>query len=258
MYIISYNVNGIRAAMQKGLLDWVRNCGADVICIQETKAQPEQIPSDLFRDAGYYSYWFSAKKKGYSGVGILCKIKPDNVQFGMGIEKYDNEGRVIIADYGDLSIMNVYHPSGTTGDERQAFKMKWLDDFLVYSREIRKKRPNIIISGDFNICHKPIDIHDPVSNAKHSGFLPEEREWLTKFIEDGFIDSFRYFNKEPNNYTWWSYRANAREKNLGWRIDYHMVAKPLEKNMKNAAIHPNVYHSDHCPISLEISNNIIV
>ncbi|HRS53318.1 MAG TPA: exodeoxyribonuclease III [Bacteroidales bacterium] len=253
MKIYSYNVNGIRSALQKGFFEWVKQSDANVICIQETKAQPHQIPSHLFTEAGYFSYWFSAEKKGYSGVGILTKIKPDNVCYGMGIDKYDVEGRVIRVDIGDLSILNVYHPSGTMGEVRQTFKMQWLEDFLEYTRELRKTKSNLIISGDFNICHKPIDIHDPIRNANTSGFLPEEREWMSKFINDGFIDSFRYFNKEPHNYTWWSFRAGARARNLGWRIDYNMVAQHLEKKMKNAAIYPNVFYSDHCPISLEIT-----
>jgi len=253
MKIISYNVNGIRAAMQKGLLNWINESKADIICFQETKAQPEQIPSSEFEAAGYHYYWFSAQKKGYSGVGILSKKKPDHVEIGMGIDKYDNEGRAIRADYGDISVMSVYHPSGTSGDERQAFKMKWLEDFLSYSAELRKQRPKLIISGDFNICHKPIDIHDPVRNANNSGFLPEEREWISRFIEDGFIDTFRHFNQEPNNYSWWSYRAGARARNLGWRIDYNMVSKTLEKNLLNAGIHPDALHSDHCPVSLDIA-----
>lgn len=254
MRIITYNVNGIRAAINKGFIEWVKYSDADIICIQESKAQPEQIPTELFREAGYYDYWFSAQKKGYSGVGILAKKEPDNIIHGMGIEKYDNEGRVLRADYGDITILSVYHPSGTSGDERQAFKMTWLDDFLNFSKKLRSLRPNLIVSGDFNICHKPIDIHDPIRNAANSGFLPEEREWIGKFIDDGFIDSFRYFNNEPNNYTWWSYRAGARARNLGWRIDYNMVAVPLEKKMKNAAILADVVHSDHCPAVLDIAH----
>lgn len=251
MKIISYNVNGIRAALRKGLLDWIKESQADIICIQETKAQPEQIPSSEFEELGYNCYWFSAQKKGYSGVGILSKTKPDKVTYGMGIEKYDNEGRVIIAEYGDITVLNVYHPSGTTGEVRQAFKMVWLDDFLTYINKFKKTHPKLIITGDFNIAHTEIDIHDPVSNAKSSGFLPEEREWLTSFLESGFIDTFRHFNKEPDNYTWWSFRGfNARERNLGWRIDYEMVSQPIKNFLKSAAIYPQAKHSDHCPISL--------
>lgn len=252
MKIISYNVNGIRAAMRKGLIDWLKIVDADIICLQETKAQPEQIPVFDFEEMGYINYWYSAHKKGYSGVALLTKNEPDNIVSGIGIDKYDLEGRMIRADFGDISVISVYHPSGSSGDVRQAFKMQWLFDFQNYINELKKERPNLIISGDYNICHKPIDIHDPVRNAKSSGFLPEEREWMSGFLESGFIDSFRYFNKEPHNYTWWSFRANARTKNLGWRIDYHMVSNYLEERMRNARILPEAKHSDHCPITLEI------
>jgi len=250
--IISYNVNGIRAAIRKGFLEWLTDVDADIICIQETKAQPEQVPLFDIEALGYRSYWYSAVKKGYSGVAILTKETPDNVEYGMGIQKYDDEGRFIRADYGDLSVVSVYHPSGSSGDIRQAFKMDWLEDYQNYIDELRKERPNLILSGDYNICHKPIDIHDPVRNAKSSGFLPEEREWIGSFIDTGFIDTFRHFNDEPHNYTWWSYRANARSKNLGWRIDYHMASLSLEDKLKRAIILPDAHHSDHCPIMLEI------
>jgi exodeoxyribonuclease-3 len=252
MKIISYNVNGIRAAIGKGLLEWMEAVDADVICLQETKAQPEQIPIFEIEALGYRTYWYSAQKKGYSGVGLLTKITPDHVEYGMGIERYDSEGRMIRADFGDLSIASIYHPSGSSGDERQAFKMEWLDDYQQYIDELKKTRPDLILSGDYNICHKPIDIHDPVRNAKSSGFLPEEREWIGNFIDSGFIDTFRYFNDEPHNYSWWSYRANARAKNLGWRIDYHMASRSLEEKLKRALILPDAMHSDHCPILLEI------
>ncbi|MDT8392737.1 MAG: exodeoxyribonuclease III [Bacteroidales bacterium] len=250
--IVSYNVNGIRAATRKGLLEWIKAINADVICIQETKAQPDQIPLFDIEALGYHSYWHSAQKKGYSGVAILTKEKPDQVIMGMDIEKYDHEGRFIRADYGDTSIVSVYHPSGSSGDMRQAFKMMWLNDFQKYIHELKKSRPRLILSGDYNICHKPIDIHDPVRNATSSGFLPEEREWMSGFLGSGFIDTFRYFNDEPHHYTWWSYRANARARNLGWRIDYHMVSKPLEASLNRSVILPEAMHSDHCPILLEV------
>jgi exodeoxyribonuclease III len=250
--IISYNLNGIRAAIGKNLLDWIKIVNPDIICVQETKAQPDQIPQMEFEIAGYKAYWFSAQKKGYSGVGILTKETPDKVIFGMNNKKYDDEGRVIRADYGDISVISVYHPSGTTGDIRQAFKYEWLDDFLDYINELKKTRPNLIIAGDYNICHKPIDIHDPIRNANSSGFLPEERVWMQKFIDSGFIDSFRWFNKEPHQYTWWSFRSNAREKNLGWRIDYLMVSDPIKDKMRGALILPQAKHSDHCPAVLDI------
>ncbi len=250
--IISYNVNGIRAAISKGLLDWLRIVNPDIVCFQELKAQTEQIPVLDFEALGYQTFWFPAQKKGYSGVALLTKTQPDNVAFGMNIPKYDFEGRMIRADYGDISVISVYHPSGSSGDERQAFKMIWLEDFLSYVNELKKTRPNLIICGDYNICHKPIDIHDPIRNATSSGFLPEEREWLSRFIDSGFVDSFRHFNQEPHNYTWWSFRANARSKNLGWRIDYEMVSKPIEPLMRRALILPQAKHSDHCPVTLEM------
>ena len=252
MKIITYNVNGIRSAVGKGLHTWLKASSPDIVCFQETKAQPDQIPVELFEELGYHHYWFSATKKGYSGVGILTKIKPDHVDFGMNIQEYDDEGRTIMAHFGDTTVMSVYHPSGTTGEERQSFKMRWLDDFLEYIIELRKTRPNLIITGDFNICHKPIDIHDPKRNANNSGFLPEEREWLTRFLESGFIDSFRYFNQDPHQYTWWSFRAGARSRNLGWRIDYQMVTPSLVDRLVDAAILPLAMHSDHCPMMLEI------
>jgi exodeoxyribonuclease-3 len=252
MKIITYNVNGLRAAIGKGFMEWLQAADPDVVCIQETKAQPDQIPIVEFEALGYHTYWFSAIKKGYSGVAIFSKKEPDTVVYGMGIEKYDNEGRFIRADFGDKSIISVYHPSGTTGELRQDFKMQWLADFQAYILELKKTRPYLVISGDYNICHKPIDIHNPVGNAKNSGFLPEEREWVTGFLNCGFIDSFRYFVKEPHHYTWWSYRAGARSRNLGWRIDYHMVSDELEKKLKRAAILPQAVHSDHCPALLEI------
>ena len=250
--IVSYNVNGIRAAVKKGFFEWMKAVDADIICIQETKAQGDQIPIFEFEELGYKSYTYSAEKRGYSGVAILSKVEPDHVEYGMSIPIYDREGRLLRADYGDISVISVYHPSGSSGDLRQAFKMKWLDDFQNYIDELKKTRPHLIIVGDYNICHRPIDIHDPVRNAKSSGFLPEEREWIDQFQKSGFIDSFRYFNPEPHNYSWWSYRANARANNKGWRIDYQMVAEPLKDKMKRALILPEAKHSDHCPITLEI------
>lgn len=246
--IISYNVNGIRAALKKGFADWLIKENPDIVCIQETKAQPEQIDSELFGELGYKSYWFSATKKGYSGVGIMSKEKPDHIEYGMGIEKYDFEGRFIRADFGDVSVVSVYHPSGSRSEERQAFKMQWLFDFQEYINELKKSRKKIIISGDYNICRLWIDIHNPKKQQKTSGFLPEERDWFQSFIEDGFVDSFRKFNDEEHHYSWWSYRANARNNNKGWRIDYHMVSAEFEDAILGASILPNVKHSDHCPV----------
>lgn len=252
MKIITYNVNGIRSAMSKGWLDWVKIVNPDIICLQELKAQAEQLPLVEFEEAGYKCYYETAQKKGYSGVAILTKKTPDNVKNGIGVQKYDNEGRFIRADYGDISVISVYHPSGSSGDERQGFKMIWLDDFHNYINELKKERPNLIIAGDYNICHKAIDIHDPIRNANSSGFLPEEREWIGKFIDGGFVDAFRAFNQEPHQYTWWSFRTRARDRNLGWRIDYLMVSEPIAAKMKRSVILADAVHSDHCPVLLEI------
>jgi exodeoxyribonuclease III len=252
MKIITYNVNGLRAAISKGFPEWLAQENPDVLCLQETKLQPDQYPQEVFEALGYKSYLYSAQKKGYSGVAILSRREPDHVEYGMGMEAYDNEGRFIRADFGDLSVVSVYHPSGTSGDERQAFKMVWLEDFQRYVTDLRQSRPNLILCGDYNICHEPIDIHDPVRNAKNSGFLPEEREWMTRFLSAGFIDSFRLLYPEKQEYTWWSYRFNSRAKNKGWRIDYCMVSEPVRPLLKSACILNGAVHSDHCPMVLEI------
>lgn len=254
MKIISYNVNGIRAAINKDFLGWLSATSPDVICLQEIKAQHDQIPLLDFETLGYHHFWYPAQKKGYSGVAILSKKQPDQVTYGMGIEAYDSEGRFIRADYGDLSVVSVYHPSGSSGDDRQAFKMKWLADFQQYIGQLRQKHPQLVVSGDYNICHQAIDIHDPVRNATVSGFLPEERSWMTDFLNTGFIDTFRTLNKAPNQYSWWSYRANARANNKGWRIDYHMITENLKPRLKAAAILPDVKHSDHCPVTVELED----
>ncbi len=248
--IISYNVNGIRAALNKGIAEWLKESAPDIFCVQETKALKEQVETSVFEDLGYKQYWFSAQKKGYSGVMVLSKIEPKNVIYGMGMEKYDSEGRVIRLDFDDTTLINVYIPSGTQGGPRQIYKMEFLHDFLEYITQLKKERPNLIITGDFNICHKPIDINHPERHKKSSGFLPEEREWLDNFEASGFFDSFRKFNDQPKQYSWWSYRANSRAKNLGWRIDYFWLSQSMETRIKSAAIHQNIVHSDHCPIEI--------
>lgn len=250
--IITYNVNGIRSAIGKGLAEWVRSTNADILCFQEVKSLEEQAELSAFRDMGYHIYWHPAVKKGYSGVAIFSKIKPISCCIGCGIEKYDLEGRVIRLDFETFSLINVYMPSGSSGDLRQVFKMLWLEDFFNYIVTLKEQIPNLVICGDFNICHQSIDIHNPKSNAKSSGFLPEERAWMTKFFNSGFIDAFRCFNKEPHNYTWWSYRANARAKNLGWRIDYQTASDSLKSRLTRAVILQEAKHSDHCPVLLEI------
>jgi exodeoxyribonuclease-3 len=250
--IVSYNVNGIRAALKKGFIDWLSACDPDILCIQETKAMKEQVDETILNSIPYKHYWYSAEKKGYSGVSIWTKEEPKHIEYGCGIEIYDKEGRVLRCDFEDYSVMSVYMPSGSSGDARQEFKMQWLVDFQEYIDELKKKIPNLIICGDYNICHTEIDIHNPKTNKNTSGFKPEEREWISNFIDSGFIDSYRFFNKEPHNYSWWSYRANARAKNLGWRIDYNMVSKPLEGKLKLSRILPEAKHSDHCPILVEL------
>jgi exodeoxyribonuclease-3 len=254
MKIISYNVNGIRAAMGKGFVEWLTEADPDILCLQEIKASPEQIGVFEFEALGYHHYWYPAQKKGYSGVALLAKQKPLSVELGCGVPSYDEEGRVIRADFSGFSVMSVYHPSGSSGDLRQDFKMKWLGDFEKYIRALREKIPNLILCGDFNICHKPIDIHNPVSNAKSSGFLPEERKWMDDFISMGFIDTFRHFNQEPHHYSWWTFRAGARSRNLGWRIDYNFVTDNMTSRLRHASILADAVHSDHCPVMLEISD----
>ena len=253
MKIISYNVNGIRAALKKGFIDWLVSTNADVVCLQEIKAQEDQLDLSVFHDAGYnYCYWYSAQKKGYSGVAILSKTEPKNVVYGTGIEHMDFEGRNIRADYEDFSVMSMYLPSGTN-IARLEHKFMYMDDILAYLTELRKTIPNLLVCGDYNICHKAIDIHDPVRLKNVSGFLPEERAWLSKFIDSGFIDSFREFNNEPYQYSWWSYRANARANNKGWRLDYGMISSPLREKLTRSVILQEAKHSDHCPILVELS-----
>ncbi|MDR2205669.1 MAG: exodeoxyribonuclease III [Flavobacteriaceae bacterium] len=251
MKIISFNVNGIRAAISKNLSEWIKSANPDVVCFQELKANSEQFDSKIFQDLGYECFWFPAQKKGYSGVGIISKTVPKNITFGCGIEKYDSEGRILRLDFEDFSVMSVYVPSASN-IERLDFKLEFCDYFLDYIKTLQTEIPNLVICGDFNICHEAIDIHDPVRLKNVSGFLPIEREWMTNFINNcELTDTFRYFNNEPNQYTWWSYRQNARAKNLGWRLDYHFVTKTLENRLKRSVILNEVYMSDHCPVLLE-------
>ena len=251
MKIISYNVNGIRAAIKKGFLEWLKAANPDIICIQETKANKEQVPSEGFDLAGYpYQYWFSAQKKGYSGVAIFCKEKPNHIEYGTGIETMDSEGRNLRVDFDNVSVMSMYLPSGTN-QARLDFKFNYMAQIRDYLINLKKEIPNLIVCGDYNICHEAIDIHNPKMKGV-SGFLPEEREWIGNFIENGFIDSFRHLNKEPHHYSWWSYRANSRANNKGWRIDYNMVSLPLKDAISRAFILPDAKHSDHCPIGVEL------
>lgn len=251
MKIISYNVNGIRAAISKGFVDWLKEENPDIICIQETKAHEHQVDKTLLDSAGYpYQYWFSAEKKGYSSVAIFCKTMPKNIVYGTGIDYMDKEGRNLRVDFQNVSVMSLYLPSGTNS-ERLDYKYKYMDDFRKYAKNLLKEIPNLVISGDYNICHEEIDIHNPKMKGV-SGFLPEEREWLSGFIKEGFVDSFRHLNKEPHHYSWWSYRANARTNNKGWRIDYQMVSENMVNRIKNVGILKDAIHSDHCPTYLEI------
>ena len=252
MRIISYNVNGIRAAISKGFIEWLQIANPDVICLQEIKATEDQIPVGAIEKAGYpYQYYYPATKKGYSGVAVLSKIKPLNVVFGTGIAHMDFEGRNLRLDFEGISVMSLYLPSGTNSD-RLDHKFMFMDDFQSYIDNLKKEIPNLVICGDYNICHQAIDIHDPIRNAKVSGFLPEERAWLDTFMKSGFIDSFRFFNKQPDQYSWWSYRAGSRGNNKGWRIDYCLVSETLKDRLKRALILPEAKHSDHCPVLVEI------
>ena len=252
MRVLSYNVNGIRAALKKGFADWLQAADPDVLCIQETKALQEQVDTGVFEDLGYHHYWFSAQKKGYSGVAIFTKKEPNKVVYGSGIDHMDFEGRILRVDFDEVSVMSLYLPSGTNVD-RLDYKFKFMDEFQDYIEKLKKEILNLVICGDYNICHEAIDIHDPVRNKTVSGFLPEERSWLNGFMKSGFIDSFRYLNSEPHQYSWWSYRANARNNNKGWRIDYALVSSPLKENISRSFILPEAKHSDHCPVGLELN-----
>ncbi len=253
MRIISYNVNGIRSAINKGFVDWLKTDPADIICLQETKAEKANVDHTAIEALGFDTYWFSAEKKGYSGVAVFTKIKPTEVFFGNGIMQSDAEGRVLRLDFNDVTLINAYFPSGTSGDIRQTYKYQWLDEFFDYLSELRKTRPNLVVCGDYNIAHKEIDIHDPKGNKKSSGFLPEERAWMDKFLAADFVDAFRVFHPEPHQYSWWSARfPSVRLNNKGWRIDYINVSSPLKARLKDARIYPDVKHSDHCPVYVEL------
>ena len=255
MRIISYNVNGIRAAIKKGFIDWLKTDPADVICLQETKATQGDVDVKQLEALGFHHYWYSAQKKGYSGVAVFTKIKPDNVEYGNGHKASDDEGRVIQLDFKDTRLINAYFPSGTSGDERQDFKYGWLDELSKWLVKTKKKYPKLILCGDYNIAHTELDIHDPKGNKNTSGFLPQEREWLTKFFESSWVDTFREFHPEPHRYSWWSQRfPSVRLNNKGWRIDYISVTTPLRKDIIDADINPDVKHSDHCPVYLELKD----
>ena len=252
--IISYNVNGFRAATKKGLFDWLKQENPDIVCFQETKMQPDQVEAEPFEALGYkFHFWHSAEKKGYSSVATFSKKVPDKVVVGCGMEKYDREGRILRTDFGDWTLLNCYFPSGTSGEERQGFKYGFLDDFFNWIAELKKERPKLIIVGDYNIAHANIDIHSPKTNQKSSGFLPEERAWMTKWFEAGFTDAFRHINPDKkDDYTWWSVRFNSRASNKGWRIDYQSVSNNIKDKILEARNLQDAVHSDHCPVFLKI------
>lgn len=252
MNIISYNLNGIRSAMKKGFAEWLAEENPDIVAIQEIKATEDVVDVLPLLKLGYELFWFSANKKGYSGVAVFTKIKPLMVHYGNDYEQSNFEGRVITLEFENFTLVNAYFPSGTTGELRQTYKYQWLEEFFEYIAIVKQKQPNVVVCGDYNICHKAIDIHDPVSNKKSSGFLPEERAWMDKWFEEaGFTDSFRLFNENPHEYSWWSQRAGSRDRNKGWRIDYISVSNEMKAKLKSASILQHVKHSDHCPVRAE-------
>ncbi len=249
MKLISWNVNGIRACLGKGFMEFFSEADADVFCLQETKLSEGQLELEL---PGYYQYWNYAEKKGYSGTAIFTKVKPLNVTYGLGIELHDKEGRVITAEFDDFYFITVYTPNSQNELTRLSYRMQWEDDFLAYIKELEKKKP-VIYAGDFNVAHQEIDLKNPKTNRKNAGFTDEEREKMSKVLESGFIDTFRYFYPEKEGiYSWWSYRFKAREKNAGWRIDYFLASECLKDRLQEAKIHTDVFGSDHCPIELDI------
>ena len=252
MKIFSWNVNGLRAVVKKGFFEWLKLEAPDVVCLQEIKARVEDLDENLLNPKGYHVVWNPAERKGYSGVAVFMKKKPAVIHRGMGIERFDSEGRIIRVEFKDFDLLNVYFPNGTSGSERLQYKMDFYDAFLDHCEDLRGKGKELVITGDVNTAHKPIDLKNPKANEKNSGFLPEEREWIDKFIKHGYVDSFRAFNQQPDQYTWWSYRFNVRAKNIGWRIDYFFVTEGLMKKVKDSFITPEVMGSDHCPIGLDI------
>lgn len=255
MKVLSYNVNGLRAAIRKGFVDWVKENDIDIIGLQEAKALREQVDLEELQAAGYeHIYWHAAEKKGYSGVVILSKVKADLEVQGMGLQRFDKEGRVLRLDFGDWTLLNCYFPSGTSGAVRQEVKYDFLDSIYDWVQELKKERPKILLQGDYNIAHEEIDIHNPKRNHKTSGFLPEERAWMSKWLEEGgFVDSFRQLHPEEQKFSWWSMRSKtARANNKGWRIDYQCVSEALVPAIKGAELLNDAVHSDHCPCLIEL------
>ncbi len=252
MKILSYNINGIRAALKKGLVDFIKDKDPDIVCFQETKCQDGQVDLKEFEDLGYSAYWHSAQKKGYSGVLTLSKLAVSNVVIGIGHEEIDNEGRVLRTDIGDWSIFNCYFPSGSSSEERHEFKLQFLEAFKPFMDGIKKKNEKIIIVGDYNIVHKDIDIHNPKKTDNRSGCRPEEKEWMNEFFNSGFTDSYRFLHPEEVEYSWWSYRAGSRDRNKGWRIDYIVVSEEQKNKIHSFNHFKDDKHSDHCGLMLEI------
>jgi len=249
---MSWNVNGVRAIYKKGFLDWFKKESPDILCLQETKAHPDQLVDDLKNVDEYQSYFSWAEKKGYSGVVTYTKLKPLSVQQGIGKKEFDSEGRFIVTEFEDFTLFNIYFPNGKASAERLKYKMDFYDAFLKHCQKLLKQNKKIVVCGDVNTAHKEIDLARPKENSKTSGFLPEEREWIDKFLEAGFLDTFRMFNDEPEQYTWWDMVTRARERNVGWRIDYFYASENLKKNIVSASIHSSVMGSDHCPVELEL------
>jgi exodeoxyribonuclease-3 len=254
--IASVNVNGIRSATSKGLADWIQTKGHDIVCFQELKALESDVPSEI-RSLDYHQYYHPAQKKGYSGVGVITKVKPESVTYGMGVDWVDQEGRILTLDFGSWCLCSVYAPSGTTGDKRQEVKYRFLDVFTDFALSFGKRGKHVIFTGDINIAHREVDIHNPVSNKNTSGFLPEEREWFTKFLDLGFVDVFRHYNPDARDiYSWWSFRAGARGNNKGWRIDYHLASRALAQSVQEAYIETDLVVSDHAPITCHYDTSL--
>lgn len=250
--LLSWNVNGIRAVKGKGFLDWFSERHPDILCLQETKARPEQLDEDLLNVPGYHSYWNYPERKGYSGVALYTRDEPQKISYAPGDSKLDIEGRVIIADYPAFTLMNIYFPNGKSGQERLDYKMDFYDDFLDYADSLRSQGKKIVVCGDVNTAHKEIDLARPKENSKISGFLPIEREWIDKFISHGYVDTFRQFNQEPDQYSWWDLKSGARARNVGWRIDYFFISEDLLTSLTRAFIMPDVMGSDHCPVGITL------
>lgn len=253
MRLLSWNVNGIRAAQRKGFVDWVSQNGPDILCIQETKASPEQLSEELTAMPGYHVYFSSAERKGYSGVATYSNVKPQNVAHGLGIEKFDNEGRILRMDYADFTLFNIYFPNGKSSEERLDYKMEFYDAFLEHLGQLKRQGRNVVICGDVNTAHKEIDLARPKPNEKISGFLPVERAWMDQWVSHGYVDTLRMFNQEPGQYSWWDARGGGRSKNVGWRIDYFFVSESMKDKVTGAFIMPDVMGSDHCPIGIDLA-----